>query len=98
MNRPPAPFSAFRTVPRTGVIYVMTEPAKKGYHGGHSEWANLGIGAPETGSLPGAPERLESVSFNTEDHECAPAAGFDALRDAVADPFLLFAGAPCSDG
>ena len=85
MNRPPAPFSAFRTVPRTGVIYVMTEAAKKGYHGGHSEWANLGQGAPETGSLPGAPERLESVSFNTEDHEYAPVAGLDALRDAVAD-------------
>jgi len=85
MNRSPALLSAFRAVPRTGVIYVMTEAAKRGYRAGHSEWANLGQGAPETGPLPGAPKRLESVHFETADHEYAPVAGLDALRDAVAN-------------
>ena len=47
--------SAFRAVPRTGVIYVTTEAMRAGYHPGDERWCNLGQGQPETGPLPGAP-------------------------------------------
>ncbi len=48
--------SAFRDVPRTGVIYVMTEAGKAGYSAGDPEWTNFGQGQPQVGPLPGAPE------------------------------------------
>src|SRR6185436_4303357 len=44
---------AFRAVPRTGVVYVTKEAALHGYRCGHPDWANLGQGQPETGTLPG---------------------------------------------
>jgi aspartate/methionine/tyrosine aminotransferase len=75
----------FRAVPRTGVIFVMTEAAKHGFHYGHEEWANLGQGAPETGALPGAPPRIESIDLPPEVHEYAPVGGLMELRAAVAD-------------
>ncbi|MEM1177914.1 MAG: pyridoxal phosphate-dependent aminotransferase [Acidobacteriota bacterium] len=76
--------AAFRPVPRTGVIYTTSEAVARGYHAGHSEWANLGQGMPETGSLPGAPERAEAVQINPADHEYAPISGLWELREAVA--------------
>ena len=76
---------SFRPVPRTGVIYVMTEAAKRGYRRGDPEWSNLGQGAPETNALPGSPERITSLSFTTDDHEYAPLDGIPELRDAVAE-------------
>jgi aspartate/methionine/tyrosine aminotransferase len=79
----PAP-TGFRAVPRTGVIYVMTEAARLGYHHGHPDWANLGQGAPETGPLEGSPPRLESFQFDDLQHEYAPVDGLPELRDAVA--------------
>ncbi len=75
---------AFRNVPRTGVIFVMTEAEKRGFSFDRADWSNLGQGAPETGDLPGAPDRLQSVGFTTDEHEYAPVAGLDSLRDAVA--------------
>ena len=54
-------FSAFRYVPKTGVIYVMYKALAKGYTTNDSNWANLGQGAPETGPLPGAPARVENI-------------------------------------
>lgn len=51
----PDPLQAFRTVPRTGVIYVTTEAVKRGYRTERADWCNLGQGQPETGPLPGAP-------------------------------------------
>ena len=74
----------FRAVPRTGVIYVMTEAAARGFHYGHPDWANLGQGAPETGDLPGAPARIESIRLDTAMHEYAPVGGLLELREAVA--------------
>ncbi len=74
----------FRPVPRTGVIYVMTEAARFGYKRGSAEWSNLGQGAPETSAIPGAPERINSLSFTNDDHEYAPIDGIPELRDAVA--------------
>jgi N-succinyldiaminopimelate aminotransferase len=79
---------AFRKVPRTGVIYVMGEAAKRGFVQGADQgeegWCNLGQGQPETGELPGAPPRLSSVPI-AGDEEYAPVAGLWELREAVAD-------------
>lgn len=74
----------FRPVPRTGVIYVMAEAAARGFRYGHPDWANLGQGAPETGPLEGAAERIASVQIDDAAHEYAPVGGLWELRDAVA--------------
>ena len=79
-----APLSAFRQVPKTGVIYVMAEAARHGYRPEDPDWANLGQGQPETGSLPGAPPRISSVLIDVDDNEYAPVAGLPELREAVA--------------
>lgn len=76
--------SAFRPVPRTGVIYVMAEASRLGYKPTSSEWCNLGQGQPETGPLPGAPARIEKISIPGADQEYAPVAGLWELREAVA--------------
>jgi aspartate/methionine/tyrosine aminotransferase len=76
---------AFRPVPRTGVIFVTNEAAARGYRTGHADWSNLGQGQPESGPLPGAPPRVESLSFDPRDHEYAPVPGIPELREAVAD-------------
>ncbi|MFO0552460.1 MAG: pyridoxal phosphate-dependent aminotransferase [Polyangiaceae bacterium] len=79
---------AFRRVPRTGVIYVMGEAGKRGYtysaEPGEDDWCNLGQGMPETGSLPGAPARCQSVAISVGDQEYAPVAGLWELREAIA--------------
>lgn len=74
----------FRPVPRTGVIYVMSAARSLGYSAGDPQWANLGQGAPETGPLPGAPDRLEQLTVEPQDHEYAPVDGLPELREAVA--------------
>jgi N-succinyldiaminopimelate aminotransferase len=76
--------AGFRSVPRTGVIYVMTEAKGAGYRPEDPAWANLGQGAPETGQLPGAPPRVASIALDDVQHEYAPVQGTDDLRDAVA--------------
>ncbi|MCB9682578.1 MAG: pyridoxal phosphate-dependent aminotransferase [Alphaproteobacteria bacterium] len=78
------PIAPFRPVPKTGVIYVMTEAARAGYTPTDPAWANLGQGAPETGPLAGAPARIQSVDLTHDDHEYAPVDGLPELRDAVA--------------
>jgi N-succinyldiaminopimelate aminotransferase len=75
---------AFRSVPRTGVIYVTTEAAKLGYRPSDPEWCNLGQGQPETGPLPGAPARVSKVAIDVDDQEYAPVAGVNELREAIA--------------
>jgi hypothetical protein len=82
MHAPPIP--GFRTVPFTGVIYVMAEAQRHGYRYGHPEWCNLGQGMPETGPLPGAPSRVEAVNISLDDQEYAPVNGIPELRQAVA--------------
>ncbi|MFO0747920.1 MAG: pyridoxal phosphate-dependent aminotransferase [Myxococcota bacterium] len=78
------PLSAYRSVPRTGVIFVMAEAAARGFKYGHAEWVNLGQGAPETGPLPGGHARLETVDLGSLSHEYAPVGGVWELREAVA--------------
>ncbi|MCX8070966.1 MAG: pyridoxal phosphate-dependent aminotransferase [Candidatus Binatia bacterium] len=74
----------FRPVPRTGVIYVMTEAAKLGYRPGDPRWANLGQGAPETGPLPGAPPRQGRIELSYDAFEYSPIDGLPELRERVA--------------
>jgi aspartate/methionine/tyrosine aminotransferase len=76
--------SAFRAVPRTGVIYVTTEAQRRGFSPSDPEWCNLGQGQPETGELPGAPPRIHHVDVSLDDQEYAPIAGVWELREAVA--------------
>ncbi len=79
--------SAFRDVPKTGVIYVMTEAAASGYQPDDDGWTNFGQGQPEAGPLPGAPDRIGSLEVFDHDHEYAPVPGIWELREAVASHY-----------
>ena len=79
-----AAIPGFREVPRTGVIYVVTEAARRGYSPLDPTWSNLGQGMPETGPFPGGPPRIASVTIDPADLEYAPIAGILELREAVA--------------
>ncbi len=79
------PFSGFRSVPRTGVIYVMNRATQLGFTYENPEWSNLGQGAPEAGELPGAPARITQVDLNPLTQEYAPVPGRKDLRQQVAD-------------
>ncbi len=76
--------SAFRTVPRTGVIFVTTEATKLGFSPRDPQWCNLGQGQPETGDLPGAPKRVHRIEIDVDDQEYAPVAGLWELREQIA--------------
>src|SRR5690554_4588591 len=78
---------AFRSVPKTGVIYVMSEAGRHGYRAGDPGWTNLGQGQPETGMLEHASPRIDSISITEDDHEYSPVTGLWELREAVADHY-----------
>lgn len=78
-------FPAFRDVPNTGVIYVMSRAQSRGFAYGSSEWSNLGQGAPETGLLQAGESRLHSIVIDPSCSEYSPVAGAKELRQAVAD-------------
>lgn len=80
-----AEVAAFRPVPRTGVIYVTVEAQKRGFGPDAPGWCNLGQGQPDTGTLPGAPERVSRIDVRPGDLDYAPVAGLLELREAVAD-------------
>lgn len=75
---------AFRSVPKTGVIFVTSEASKLGFSTSSPEWCNLGQGQPETGPLPGAPPRVHEIAIAPDDQEYAPVAGLEELREAIA--------------
>jgi aspartate/methionine/tyrosine aminotransferase len=75
----------FRTVPRTGVIYVTHEATRHGFSYANPEWSNLGQGSPETGDIPGAPPRVTEVKISEASRQYGPVAGNQKLREAVAD-------------
>lgn len=83
MSMPAIP--GFRPVPKTGVIYVMSEAAKQGFQYDHPAWANLGQGSPETGSIPGAPPRITNLSIDPTSHRYSDIQGNMDLRQKVAD-------------
>jgi len=76
--------SSFRPVPRTGVIFATTEATRLGFSTTDLDWCNLGQGMPETGPLPGAPERVHTLPIHVDDQEYAPVAGIWELREEVA--------------
>ena len=76
--------AAFRSVPRTGVIYVTVEAERRGFHLDAPGWCNLGQGQPETGPLPGAPARIAHIDVHQGDLDYAPVPGLWELREAVA--------------
>lgn len=76
--------TAFRPVPRTGVIFVTTEATKLGFSPRNPDWCNLGQGQPETGPLPNAPDRVHSIQIDVDDQEYAPVQGLFELREAIA--------------
>ncbi len=80
-------FSAFRDVPRTGVIFVTTEASKRGFSPSAEDWCNLGQGMPEAEALPGAPPRITEVPIALGDQEYAPVAGIWELREAIASMY-----------
>lgn len=84
VDAPSAEGSAFRRVPRTGVIYVSVEAQKRGFALGAPGWCNLGQGQPETGPIPGAPPRIETIEVHPADLDYAPVPGLYELREAVA--------------
>ena len=84
MSEEQTTLSAFRQVPRTGVIYVTTEAQKRGFSMNAPDWCNLGQGQPETGELPGAPPRVHNIAVAVDDQEYAPVAGLGELREAIA--------------
>jgi aspartate/methionine/tyrosine aminotransferase len=63
----------------------MHEAMGHGFTYEDPQWANLGQGSPETGPLPGAPPRIESVPIPTTHQQYAPVAGNKDLCQAVAD-------------
>jgi aspartate/methionine/tyrosine aminotransferase len=81
---------ALRHVPYMGVIYVVSEAAKLGYHGEHPDWCNLGQGMPEVGPLPDAPPRVERVDIDWRDHAYGPVNGLPELRRAVAELYNVW--------
>ena len=84
MSSNPPTIVGFRSVPRTGVIYVTTEAQRSGFRPGDPDWCNLGQGQPETGPLPGAPPRHAAITIDPDDQEYAPVAGLWELRETVA--------------
>ena len=87
MQRVTSESSAFRPVPRTGVIFVTNEAEARGYRASDAAWCNLGQGQPETGLLPGGPRRLTELEVRPDSHDYAPVAGLWELREAVAEHY-----------
>jgi aspartate/methionine/tyrosine aminotransferase len=85
MMEPSSSTPGFRFVPRTGVIYVMHEAAENGFTYENPDWANLGQGSPETGAIPDAPPRIETIPIPAPNRQYSPIEGNLALRQAVAD-------------
>jgi aspartate/methionine/tyrosine aminotransferase len=79
------PIPGFRSVPRTGVIYVTHEATRHGFAYGKPDWSNLGQGSPETGDIPDAPPRVTEVTVSEASRQYGPVAGNQQLRQAVAD-------------
>ncbi len=84
-NNHELPIPGFRSVPRTGVIYVMHRAEEAGFTYDNPAWANLGQGSPETGDLPGAPPRIEHILISPTSRQYSPIPGYRELRQKVAD-------------
>ncbi len=74
-------------MPYMGVIYVVVEALKLGYSPDDQNWANLGQGQPEVGTLEGAPPRLSLISLHPSDYAYGPVEGVLDLRAQIADHY-----------
>ncbi|MDB6016949.1 MAG: Aminotransferase class [Pedosphaera sp.] len=63
----------------------MHEAMHHGFSYDDPKWANLGQGSPETGLIPDAPARVESLTIPAAAQQYGPVAGNRDLRQAVAD-------------
>ena len=63
---------------------MMSEAQKAGYQPGDENWVNLGQGAPETGDIAGAPERISAINISVDELEYAPVDGVAELKEAIA--------------
>lgn len=73
-----------RSIPRSGVIEVMSRAREHGFMYGNPEWANLGQGAPQVNALEDGIERITSVPIETLHNTYAPVSGVRELREKVA--------------
>ena len=55
----------FRSIPKTGVIFIMSEASAVGFNRNNPDWVNLGQGAPETTALPNSSERINKVQIHS---------------------------------
>lgn len=81
----PQKSTIFKTVPHTGVVYVIREASKLGFYRGNPEWCNLGQGQPEVGQIPEGVERISNLEIDVQDHEYSSTLGLKTLRQQVAD-------------
>ncbi len=77
-----------------GLALVLAEAKKLGFGPGDPSWINLGNGQPESGALPGSPERISAVSLEAADHAYGPMSGTPELREAVAAHYRRLYGTP----
>ncbi|MDP3559026.1 MAG: pyridoxal phosphate-dependent aminotransferase [Legionellaceae bacterium] len=80
-------FSApgFRSVPQTGVIYVVQQASLHGYTSEDPSWVNLGQGAPETAAILDAPPRIAHIDIPESAHEYSSVSGDIILRKKIAE-------------
>jgi hypothetical protein len=71
---------AFRPIPKTGVIYIMSEASSVGFSRGNPNWVNLGQGAPETTVLPNSHQRIQDIHIHSDSFEYSPVDGITQLR------------------
>ena len=77
--------SAFRPVPRTGVIYVTTEAQKRGFSPTRPRVVQPRPGpARDRASCPARPRASSAWRSRVDDQEYAPVAGLWELREAIA--------------
>lgn len=83
---PSQSFPMFHRVMKTGVIYATSRARSNGFSvETEDDWANMGQGAPETGTLPNAPSRNFSITIPEAELEYAPVTGLPELREKVAN-------------
>jgi aspartate/methionine/tyrosine aminotransferase len=79
------PKGVFDEQENIGVIWVLDEAKKLGFHNGNPDWANLGQGEPEVGELKGGTPRIKEFVIEPDDDRYGPENGTDELRKAIAD-------------
>ena len=77
----------FKDIKDIGVIWVMDEATKLGFHSESNDWINLGQGEPETGEMKDAPTRITQFTIEHNDNRYGPLNGLLELRTAIASNY-----------